>query len=84
MFQISEDWSIDGDKLFYQEDKDEMYYEIKDVAYGPYQVEIKTDFGSLTLYRLAKNYVGLHCDMDVDSYSQPIKMKWKAFIKSLF
>ena len=84
MFQITEDWTIDGDKLFYSEDEDGSYYEITSVVYGPYQVSIHTEFGSLTLYRLAKHYVGLHCDMDVDEYSQPIKMKWKAFIKALF
>ena len=83
MFQISDDWTLYRDKLFHH-DGTESYYEITKVVYGPYQVSIHTEVGSLTMYRLAKKYVGLHCDMDDEKYSQQIKMKWKAFIKCLF
>lgn len=85
-FRISEDWAIDKeqDVLYYYENDECYEYDITGVSYSPYSVKISTTDGSLTLCKLASNYVGLTCDMDFDSYTQPIRMKWKSFIKSIF
>jgi hypothetical protein len=83
-YRLSEDWAVDSDTLYHFEGEDTWEYEITGISYLPYQVCISIDQGTLTLCKLEKNYVGLNCDMNFELYSQPIKMEWKSFIKSLF
>jgi hypothetical protein len=89
MFAISEEWSIDGQKLYYtyqdEYDGQELWEEsnITWIYYDPYQLTIETNAGILLLSRLAKNYVGLTCVSSHNEYTHPIKLKWKKLIKFL-
>jgi hypothetical protein len=89
MFAISDEWSLDGDKLYYtyqdEYDGQELWEEsnITWIYYAPHQITIETEAGVLFLSRLAKNYVGLTCKSNHNDYTHPIKMKWNKLIKFL-
>ena len=89
LFYISEEWSIEGQKLYYkyqdEYDGQELWeeYNITWIYYDPYQLTIQTNDGILLLSRVAKNYVGLTCTSGNGEYTHLIKMKWKKLIKFL-